>query len=121
MHFEGRELKPYAQPISAAELREGTVYFSVHFVDSEMLIPIVAPLVFVGRDLEPGDDGQLYFQDIESYRRGVRYGSTAEDDLASFILEPEERPVIFDYERALEELMSCSLRRRMRSASSDSR
>jgi hypothetical protein len=70
-------------------------------------------VVFVGRDLEPDDVGQLYFQDVDSYQRGVQYGSVAEDEQAAFFIGPEnEMEHIFDYENALEILMMCSLRRR---------
>jgi hypothetical protein len=58
------------------------------------------------------EDDRLYFQDVESYLQGVRYSSpTAEN--ASFQV-PTEKNInhIFEYERALEHLMSCSLRRR---------
>ena len=73
MRFEERELQPYAEPVSAIELQEGSVYFAVTFVDEDMLIPIMATLVFVGRNLEPGDIRKVYFQDVHSYRAGIRY------------------------------------------------
>jgi hypothetical protein len=113
MRFEERELKPYAEPISASELKEGLVYFSVTFIDDDMLIPLVETLVFIGRDLEPGDSGQVYFQDIGSHHRGIRYGATTEDDYANFLVGSEnELGHLFDYEHALDLLMKCSLRRR---------
>jgi hypothetical protein len=36
MYFEGRELKEYAEPVSANELSEGKIYFSVNYVDDDM-------------------------------------------------------------------------------------
>jgi hypothetical protein len=102
VYFDGRELKPYAEPVSSNELQEGAVYFAVNYVDDEMLIPLMETLVFIGRNLEPGDVGTVYFQDVESYREGVRYGSDAENELGH----------IFDYEQALDGLMHCSLRRK---------
>jgi hypothetical protein len=111
MRFE-RELKPYAEPVPANRLREGSVYFSVTFVDEEMLIPTMETVVFIGRNLEPGGVGQLYFQDVDSHRRKIRYGAVAEDEHAIFFAGPEnEINHIFEYERALELLMLCSLRR----------
>ncbi|SRR6266851_1419669 len=113
MRFEGRELKPYAEPVIANQLKEGDVYFSVQFVDDDMLIPIVETWVFAGRKLDPEDeDDRLYFQDVESWRDGVRYGSP-NAETANF-QAPTENNInhIFEYERALEVLMSCSLRRR---------
>ena len=78
-----------------------------------MLIPIVETWVFAGRKLDPEDeDDRLYFQDVESWRDGVRYGSP-NAETANF-QAPTENNInhIFEYERALEVLMSCSLRRR---------
>jgi hypothetical protein len=111
MHFGARDLKPYAEPVPAGELKEGEIYFSVNYIDDDMLIPIMETLVFVGRNLEPEDSGELYFQDIASYRRGVRLSTATKDDYARFILEPEKKPWVFHYEQALELLMQCSLRR----------
>lgn len=113
MYFKGRELKSYAEPVSSSELREANVYFAVNFVDDEMLIPKMETLVFVGRNLEPDDVGKVYFQDVESYREGVRYGSHSQDEWAMFETGSEnELGHIFDYEKALEVLMWCSLRRK---------
>lgn len=114
--FDGRELEPSAEPVSLTELAEGEVYFAVNFVDDEMLIPIMETLVFVGKNLEPDDVGQVYFQDVESYLDGVRYGSASEDDWAKFESGSDnEVRHIFNYEHALEVLMRCSLRRRVNS------
>ena len=113
MHFEGRELKPYAEPVSTTELKEGAVYFAVNYVDDDMLIPIVETLVFAGKDLEPEEVGVAYFQDVESYREGVRYGWDTNDGSATFYSGPEnELNHIFTYEHALDELLRCSIRRR---------
>lgn len=84
MYFEGRELTTYAEPVSSSELREGEVYFAVNYVDDDMLIPVMETVVFIGRNLEPDDVGQVYFQDVESYREGVRYGLDKEDGWANF-------------------------------------
>jgi hypothetical protein len=114
MRFEERELKPYAEPVSAGALREGEVYFSAQFADEGMIIPIMETWVFVGRNLDPEDaDGdRLYFQDVESYGQGIRYNS-AESDNATFQTS-SERSInhFFEYEQALDQLMKCSLRRR---------
>jgi len=113
MRFEERELKPYAEPISAADLKEGSIYFAVTYADDEMLIPTMETIVFIGRNLDPVDDGRVYFQDINSYRRGVRYETATDDDYAHFSSGSEaEVKHIFAYEHALEALMACSLRRR---------
>ena len=112
-YFEGRELKSYAEPITSDELREGEIYFFVNFVDESLLIPTMTTVVFVGRNLEEGDENQVYFQDIESYMSGVRYDTAAADNPAVFECGAEnELGHVFDYEHALDQLLACSLRRK---------
>lgn len=113
MRFEERELKPYAEPVSANKLKEGSIYFFLGYVDDEMLIPGLEPVVFVGRNLDPEDEERVYFQDLDSYRRGVRYDSATKGDDATFYTGSEnEEGHVFEYERALDQLMLCSLKRR---------
>lgn len=109
MRFEERELKPYAEPVPIDEVKEGTVYFAVNFLDDAMLVPTMEPKVFIGKDLDPQEPG-LYFQDADSYRQGIRFGSTVEAHEATFEVGAEKH--IFEYEKALEVLMQCELRRR---------
>ena len=88
------------------------MYFSVHFVDEEMLIPIVGTWVYAGKtfDAEISED-RLIFQDVESYLHGVRHNS--DNDLEGEFQLQRQKYVnhIFEHERVLEELMNCSLRR----------
>jgi hypothetical protein len=114
MRFEERELKSYAEPVTQDTLKAGEVYFSVQYADEDMLVPIMETWVFAGRNLDSEDMNadRLYFQDLESYLQGIRYESATNEN-ASFQV-PSEKNInhIFDYERALDELMRCSLRRR---------
>ncbi len=110
MHFEAREPKPYAEPVPPDELTVGKVYFAVNFIDEEMLIPTMEPMVFIGRDLEPELAGRFYFQDVDSYREGARFEPATGDNEAIFVTATVKH--IFDYEKALDVLMSCALRRR---------
>jgi hypothetical protein len=113
MRFEARELKPFAKPVSTADLKEGSVYFSVTFVDEDMKTPVMDTLVFVSRDSNGNTEGALIFQDVDSYRRGVRYAhATDADDAVFFSCAEGNAKNIFEYENALEILMLCSLRRR---------
>jgi hypothetical protein len=111
MQFEERELTSYAEPISASALEEGKVYFTVQYVNKDLLVPIIETLVFVGRFLSPDGLDRLRFQDIESYLLGVRYDSVGSEK-ATF-QSPTENGTkhIFEYERALDELMRCAIRR----------
>jgi hypothetical protein len=112
MLFEQRELKSYAEPVLDEELEEGSVYFFVTFVDEEMLIPTMETVVFVGRNLQADDIDQVYFQDIQSFRRGVRHETAEEGDFAVFHTgSRSELGHVFDYEHALDRLLACSIRR----------
>jgi hypothetical protein len=110
-HFE-REVPTYAEPVSMGNLKDGEIYFSVRFVDQDLLIPIVETLVFTGKDLKAGDAGALYFQDVESYQRGIRYESPGADDADFYVQHEHNINHIFEYERALDRLISCALQRR---------
>lgn len=112
MHFKRRKLKPYAQPVDPAGLREWVTYFMVQFVDDEMLIPVMEPVTYIGRDLEPDDLSQFYFQDAESCMAGARYGIG--DSHGGTIYRQAENEVnhIFEYEHGLDVLLRCSLRRK---------
>ncbi len=116
MRFEERELKTFATFVLAKDLKEGAVYFVTHYLDDKMLIPIMRPVVFIGKNLEPGDAGRLYFQDVESYRSGSRRDSRDLDTEALFESFPEtdtgDVSAVYEYEDALDELMRCALRRR---------
>lgn len=113
MRFEERDLtrevKGYAEPVLPEHLREGQVYFAVVFLDKDALVPAMEPRVFVGTKAEPDGD-KLYFQDFASYQRGIRFESPNADDEATFITGAGR--YIFEYERALDVLMACALRRR---------
>ena len=113
IHFEGREIKPYAEAVSATELKVGEVYFFVNYVD-HLLTPTMETVVFIGRGLEEGDAGILYFQDVRSYKQGVSHESTTEGNSgATFYAALENQTShIFEYEHALDELLGCWLRRR---------
>lgn len=113
MKFEERELKPYAEPVEVGELVPGKVYFSVTFLDEEMLIPKLEPLVFLGMNLEPGDSGKVWFQDFESHASGTKLDSSTEDEPGAFFCGDEHQTGhIFTFERALDVLMVCALKRR---------
>jgi hypothetical protein len=113
MRFEERDLrrevKGYAEPILPEHLRKGEVYFAVVFLDNDSLVPTMEPRVFVGTKAE-SDGNKLYFQDFLSYQRGIRFESPNADDEATF--ETGAGRYMFEYERALDVLMACALRRR---------
>ena len=110
LHFGARELKPYAEPVSSDVLEEGEVYFSINFADENMTIPAMAPLVFIGRNLREEDEGVvLYFQDFDSHKERSRNSLNDRSGYQSGVEGLFKH--VFEYERALEVLMRCSLRR----------
>lgn len=112
MRFPERDLKPYSEPVLSSALEVGEIYFSVNFADEEMLVPTLLPIVFLGRDLEAGDKGRVYFQDLDSYRDGVRYQGASQGVVASFTTGAENAMRhIFSFPQALDVLLACSLRR----------
>ena len=116
MHFAGRDLKPYSEPVTPRELVEGCVYFCVTFADDDMLIPIVEPVVYVGTSLSNDrEEGKLtdtvYFEDIVSYRQENVSGTATEAKGKIFEYCPEEMKNIFTFDHALDLLLACSVRR----------
>jgi hypothetical protein len=126
MYFEGRELKSYGEFVKASELVVGRVYFRVSFLDEDMAIPELVPLVFIGRDLSPEEPG-LYYQDAGSFFEGKRWGQTNDEGAAGSVDEDVDVEGIhngwfemvshgtyghvYEFEKALDSLLVCSLKR----------
>jgi hypothetical protein len=62
MRFEERELNSFATFVPARDLKEGAIYFVLHYLDDRMLLPIMRPVVFIGKNLEPGDTVECIFK-----------------------------------------------------------
>lgn len=113
--FEIDDLKPYAEFVHNDELREGTIYFKVTYLDDLTLVPMLQPYVFIGRNLSEGDEQELYFQDAVSYAAGIRLDDARDDvDIgdAYVISGPVSDPLVMEFEQALKALITCGLRRR---------
>ena len=106
-----------AHPVSALDLKEGSVYFFLNYVDEELLIPTMETVVFIGKDLAAGDSGRVYFQDISSYRDGIRFSTKSKSDYANYYSGSEQEVAhVFEFEHALDELKRCAWRRQRRTA-----
>lgn len=112
-HFE-RDVPIHAEPVLAHELKEGKAYFSVQFVDEDLLLPLMETLIFTGRGFDEDGIKVLHFQDIDSYRLGVERDSPEADDAMFYEQHEKDLKHIFEYDRALDRLIDCSLRRRKR-------
>jgi hypothetical protein len=118
MRLPPRDLTEDAEPVSPSTLTVGETYFILQFVDGELYIPKLMPIVFIGSDLEPSDVGLYYFQDAESHRAGARYGCLDDEYLERepnaeiHLQQGTELNHIFEFERALDQLLVCDVRRR---------
>jgi hypothetical protein len=112
--FEARTLRRSSQPLTKSDLEEGGIYFVCGFLDKEMVIPELRPVVFVGRNLKGESDKiRCYFQDFASYQRGTRFGTSTKDAPAQFeVCGEDDLGFVYGFEEALNELLKCSLRRR---------
>ena len=83
--FKARELKQYSEPIRAADLEQGAIYFSLNYSDKDLLVPVLQPVVFIGKNLNPEDQGPIfYFQDVDSYMLGLRIDAPDDEKDAIF-------------------------------------
>jgi len=118
VRFDARDLDDVAQPVEPQDLRNGETYFSLTFEDDNLCVPHMEPVVFIGRNLEPGDVDRVYFQDFDSFRRGIPYGfgdpvTSSNNQSADFFAGAEdETNHIFEFDKALDVLLICSVRRR---------
>lgn len=112
-HFE-RDVPTHAEPVLAHELKEGRVYFSVQFVDEDLLAPLVETLVFTGRGFDEDGLKVLYFQDISSYQLRIERDSPEAERATFYEQHEKDLKHIFEYDRALDRLIDCSMRRQKR-------
>ena len=129
LKFPEREIYRYAEHVPPSDLKIGQVYFRFSYLDEQMTVPELTPLVFIGRDLDPPTDEshQLYFQDAASYFSGVRWedptppitGQTEEERFESWfargnfeVFDESTGASVCEFEKALNLLLLCSLERR---------
>ncbi|MFZ0859505.1 MAG: hypothetical protein WB781_19610 [Candidatus Sulfotelmatobacter sp.] len=109
-HFE-RELPTYAEPVSATDLKIGETYFSVQYLDEDLLFPTVETLVLAGKDQDAERGVVFCFQDLGSWQQGIRHGSADATEAVFYFQGERNLRHIFEYERAVDELIKCALRR----------
>jgi len=106
-----RNFPEYAEPVTVEELIVGEVYFTCQFLDDEMYFPVVEPLVFLGRNCSPADVDANYFQDAESYRKGLRMLENSSTDGILIIQDSNSLKYIFHFEKMVDQILLCSKRR----------
>lgn len=112
MSLEKETIKTYAEPVKAGDLVPGEVYFSLQFMDSSLLIPILEPWLYLGRNLQPSDDDRLYFQSFDSHRRGVtvrQLGNEAEK-FSFQVPSADNIQHMFTLQKAVDLLRHCVVR-----------
>lgn len=92
--------------MSTPALVIGRTYFRLTFVDRELTMPGVEPLVFLGEVTEEGGSNGFVFQDTASY---VQYGSGLEGDeqqeeVVLYFLPPTEIGALYDIEEIAKEM-----------------
>jgi hypothetical protein len=111
--FEKRELHRAAQHVSIDQLSLGTDYYMISYIDNEMKIPLIDSMIFIGTNVFGDENNEtLYFQDAESYLQGIRIDKQPDGTSGVvYSFGPDELTAIFEFERALEQFMKCSLKR----------
>jgi hypothetical protein len=100
--FPATELPPYSEPVLPSEMQVGRVYFALQYLDRDLLVPHLYPLIFLGDDLDGNPRNMRFFQDFDSYSAGVRYASRGQEHSECFqTYGPDEGKHIFDYDHAL--------------------
>jgi hypothetical protein len=117
LRFEGRVLAPLSEYVKSVDLNEGETYFMVGYADPDLLIPQLEAVVFVGREIEAGETGHVYFQDIDSYRDGIRIDGPDTEEKADGVRGylhkfAEDVPAVFSFDSAIDDLLRCYLRRK---------
>lgn len=105
-------MKARAQSVRPSELVKGSTYFMVSYVDDDLLIPIVEPMVFLGRSIHGDADGKLYFQNAESFTHHGPYPEATDGDQDVFAFPDEGLGSILNLDEAVEELQRCLARKR---------
>ena len=60
----------YRAPVKPEDLKTGGAYYRLTFADTELTIPGVQPMIYIGANVFPDDDPAStvhYFQDTTSY------------------------------------------------------
>src|SRR5271165_2868584 len=111
LEFPSRLLRHGSEPVRAADIRVGAVYYDVGYYGSDCLFPCVLPYVFAGFGLSGDGDDLAYFQDINSYAAGVRFGDDRSEEDAEFLCQSHQIGSMYTFDVALEALMKVSLDR----------
>ena len=118
MRFEARDLAEYDSPMTASSLVVGGTYFIANFVDENLLIPCLQPVVYIGKGLPPAGlppakKRKYLFQDAPSYLNGLRISNdlSGDNSIELNIFVKSGLRNIYEFDAALDVLLRCSVRR----------
>jgi hypothetical protein len=112
VQLPARQLPDCAEPVEEHKLIVGRTYFSVQFLDEDLVIPIVEPVVYLGQSTtEPTRNRRLQFQYAKSCFPAECGNALAADEVVIFSQAAGQCRHIFEFEQALDILLRCSLRR----------
>ena len=126
MEFVRRDLGMAAEPVAVSDLVVGSVFYMVSYIDMDLEIPQIQPIVFIGENLTSGDSGLFYFQDAGSYLAGERpqeaesCGDAEDREHEEYsydvhALDSSSISSVFSLEKAVDEVIRCLQRGRERS------
>lgn len=110
MYFE-RDIPTHAAPVRVDDLKIGETYFSVQYLDEDLLFPTLETLILTGKDQDADGGAVFRFQDLDSYRQGIRHGSVDATGAVFYFQGEQNLRHIFQYEHAVDELIKCAVRR----------
>ena len=102
--------------VKSAQLVVGQVYFIVTYIDTQLSIPIVRSVAYIGQGLDGERDHSLYFQDAVSFVElgaypNVRKAKAAKEEKAEIIVTATEPPPnLFAFEGLIDELSRAAKR-----------
>src|SRR5262245_33608769 len=112
MYFPGREIPDHAVPTKPSDFVVGQIYFIVHFLSADMLVPELLPVAYLGKGLPGFGKSKYVFQDAASFLRGTSSASCSQDDpVVIHTFGARETRAVFAYDDAMNVLLGCLLRR----------
>src|SRR5579862_6203666 len=101
------------------DFKVGELYFMLWHADDAKQYPNPDAIVFIGKNLEEGVDGEAwYFQDVDSFCTHGPYSAQLQraTDVRLFRLNSEDLSQVLDSVELSEELMNCATLRGQRTA-----
>lgn len=91
------------------DLVEGKTYFRLNYVDLDLRIPALEPLVFLGASERTADQSYFEFQDASSYFSALEEDETTHHESPGFVMlfSQDQLQAIFDLPSVIAELQLC--------------